>query len=456
DDPQHGLPLHEPQGDEVRRAQAADPRLRASRVKVAARRAGVGLHLNAGQATAARRQVRRVWGRVPLRRRNVRVPDQPGEVRAQEPADGSQVQLLAPQAGHAALLGLVPKCRWRVFRAEPQRARLQPRLAPDRVAKPERARPSVAPARALAPQSPPGPRPGSDLGAGCALDAPSPSRIVFDDGMSGRTGPKLRIEMLGGFRVAARGRTVEESAWRLRKARALIKLLALTPERSLHREQVIEALWPDLEPTAASNNLRQALFVARRALDSVGDDGGARLELSFDALTRSAEGVSVDVEEFENAADLAGEDRGIDRLRAAIELYPGELLPQDRFEEWASAPREALKERHLALMLGLAGLCQEAGDSDAAIGALQQVLLAEPLHEHAHRELMRIYALTGRRQRALAQFHLLREALRREFEDEPDDDTRRLYQDILARRIGTEEDRELVPAARRADARAAR
>ena len=49
---------------------------------------------------------------------------------------------------------------------------------------------------------------------------------------------------------------------------------------------------------------------------------------------------------------------------------------------------------------------------------------------------MRNYALAGRRQRALAQFHLLRESLRREFEDEPEEQTRRLYQEILTRRLG--------------------
>ena len=64
---------------------------------------------------------------------------------------------------------------------------------------------------------------------------------------------------------------------------------------------------------------------------------------------------------------------------------------------------------------------------------------------------MRIYALTGRRQRALAQFHLLRESLRREFEDEPDEQTRGLYRDILTRRLGAGDRSEQAPAARRAD-----
>ncbi len=251
--------------------------------------------------------------------------------------------------------------------------------------------------------------------------------------------------------MAVGGEPVAESAWRLRKARALIKLLALTPEHSLHREQAIEALWPDLEPSAASNNLRQALFVARRALDSAGDDGAARLELALDVLSLAPDRLEIDVEEFEAAAARADDQPSIERHRAAIEAYRGELLPEDRFEDWAIARREALTERYLTLLLGLADRCEDGGDDASAIAALQQAVLVEPLHEPAHRQLMRIYALTGRRQRALAQFHLLREALRREFEDEPDSDTRKLYQDILSRRIGEERTGEAAPVPRRAN-----
>ena len=257
-------------------------------------------------------------------------------------------------------------------------------------------------------------------------------------GMPGRPQTELRIDLLGGFRVAAGETTVDDAAWRLRKARALVKLLALTPEHSLHREQAIEALWSDLEPTARSNNLRQALFVARRALDSCGEDGAARITLVHDVLTLAPDGLRIDVEVFEAAVAEAEHTPSIDRYRTAISLYGGELLPEDRFDAWATVRREALRERHLILLIDLAHLYEDAGDRAAAIAALQQALLDEPLHERVHRELMSMFALTGRRQRALAQFHLLRESLRRELEDEPDDETRRLYQDILTRRLGAE------------------
>src|SRR5687768_9121251 len=91
---------------------------------------------------------------------------------------------------------------------------------------------------------------------------------------SGPTTPKglvgmgeLRIWLLGGFRVRVGEREVPDESWRLRKARTLVKLLALAPGRRMHREELIDQLWPDLSPEAADNQLRKALHEARRALD---------------------------------------------------------------------------------------------------------------------------------------------------------------------------------------------
>jgi DNA-binding SARP family transcriptional activator len=77
----------------------------------------------------------------------------------------------------------------------------------------------------------------------------------------------LRIELLGRFRVTVGARSIPDEAWRRRKPAALIKLLALAPGHRLHREQILDALWPNLDPLAASANLRKALHHARRAID---------------------------------------------------------------------------------------------------------------------------------------------------------------------------------------------
>ena len=51
---------------------------------------------------------------------------------------------------------------------------------------------------------------------------------------------ELRVWLLGGFRVCVGGRDVAAAQWRLRKARALVRLLALAPGRRLHREEITD------------------------------------------------------------------------------------------------------------------------------------------------------------------------------------------------------------------------
>jgi predicted ATPase/DNA-binding SARP family transcriptional activator len=243
----------------------------------------------------------------------------------------------------------------------------------------------------------------------------------------------LCVRLLGAFSIARGERLVPDDGWRLRKARTLVKLLALAPDRRLHADQAVELLWPDHAPAAGRNNLHQAIFAARRALDSVGADGRASLDLADDLIVFSPDAaVEIDVVAFEEAAAAARESRDAGAYRAALDAYGGELLPEDRYEEWTGPRREALRELRRELGIVLADLLA-AADPAAAIGLLRDVLVDDPLCEPAHRALMRLYAEAGRRQEALAQYQELKRGLRREFEDEPDDETQLLYRELLTR-----------------------
>src|SRR6476660_8131466 len=93
------------------------------------------------------------------------------------------------------------------------------------------------------------------------------------------------VNLLGGFAAEASGEPVPDSAWRLRKARELVKLLALADGHRLHREQAMDKLWPDRGPDSAANNLNQAVHAARKALGSESItllDGVLRLEADLD------------------------------------------------------------------------------------------------------------------------------------------------------------------------------
>ena len=229
-----------------------------------------------------------------------------------------------------------------------------------------------------------------------------------------------RVCLLGGFSVATEDGVVEEGAWRLRKAKALVKLLALAPDRRLHRERLADLLWPDRDAEAAANNLHQVLHAARRAI------GTDALRLTEGVVALEAE---VDVDAFEAAAAHARETREVAAYERALDLHPGELLPEDRYEPWADGRRAALLELHGGLCVELAELY---ADDAQAVAALQRALVLDPLAEGAHRALMRVYAAGGRRQQALAQYQLLRQQLDAELAAEPDPETRSLYRELLA------------------------
>ncbi len=243
----------------------------------------------------------------------------------------------------------------------------------------------------------------------------------------------LCISLLGAFSITVDGHVIPGDAWRLRKAKTLVKVLALAPERRLHANQVTELLWAGRDQASARNNLHQAIFAARRALDSAGLEGRDRLELHEDVISLCPDDpVRIDVLAFEEAAATARVQRDPAAYRDALDCYGGELLPEDRYEEWTASRRDAVHELRLALGIELAEL-EAPDDPTAAIDCLRSVLVDAPLHEPAHRALMRLYVGGGRRQEALAQFQELKGGLRREFEDEPDYETRRLYREILTR-----------------------
>jgi predicted ATPase/DNA-binding SARP family transcriptional activator len=249
----------------------------------------------------------------------------------------------------------------------------------------------------------------------------------------------LGISLLGAFSITVGGHVIPDDAWRLRKAKSLVKLLALAPERRLHADRAAELLWAGRDPASARNNLHQAIFAARRALDSAGLDGRDRLELHEDVIALCPDDpVRIDVLAFEEAATKARAARDPAAYRDALDSYEGELLPEDRYEEWTASRRVAVHDLRLALGIELAEL-QAPEDPAAAIDRLLSVLACAPLHEPAHRALMRLYAGGGRRQEALAQFQELKLGLRHEFEDEPDEATRRLYREILTRSAGVHE-----------------
>jgi DNA-binding SARP family transcriptional activator/pimeloyl-ACP methyl ester carboxylesterase len=192
----------------------------------------------------------------------------------------------------------------------------------------------------------------------------------------------------------------------------LVKLLALQPEGRLHRDAVIEALWPDASRDAAGANLRQ---VVKQVRDRCAAFGLSRLVAS-EGETLALQGrPCVDAHAFEAAA-LAARDpdaRG-EVYDRALALWAGELLPDDLYEPWTERPRAVLSALHADLMRAAAQRYSAEGRGADAVRLLERAVRDDPLDEHQWRRLMRLEADRGNWGKALRLFGELKAALSKE------------------------------------------
>ena len=233
----------------------------------------------------------------------------------------------------------------------------------------------------------------------------------------------LRLWLLGGFRAEVGEQAVPEQRWHRRKACSLVKLLALAPGHRLHREQLMDILWPDLPPDAAGANLRKVVYFARQAI------GAEALRSREDGVWLEPDGLWVDVDAFQ-AAIAAGD------ATAALGLFRGDLLPEDRFEPWAEERRELFRMQLFRLSLRLAKELEQAEELGRASSVLERVAELDTLNEEAHLGLARVQAKAGHRHLALRTCLQLQERVRQELGERPSVEARRLHDDIMAGRIG--------------------
>lgn len=237
----------------------------------------------------------------------------------------------------------------------------------------------------------------------------------------------IRIYMLGRFEVACGERVLRSSEWTRRKAAALLQRLAL--ERRLVKDQAIDFLWPEADITSGANNFYRTLHALRQTLDAALGAGTAEATVQFaDGVLVLDDAVWVDVAEFESLAQ--SEDQPV--LAAALALYTGDLLPDERYAEWALVPRDALRSRQRDIRLTLAALARDAHEYSSGLELLTPLLSQDPADEPVHRELMRLYALSGRRHEALRQHQACVNALAAELDVSPEPETAALYSQILA------------------------
>lgn len=209
-----------------------------------------------------------------------------------------------------------------------------------------------------------------------------------------------------------------------RKATALLAYLAVS-EQPQRRATLAALLWPDNDEQKARGALRRTLSVLRTAL------GDRWLDAEGETIDLDRTGVRVDVAEFRRAIRNG-------RIDDAIALYRGDFLQgfslrdSSQFDDWQAAQADALRSEYAGALAQLTAVAERAGDLPAAIAHAKLRLALDPLHEPAHRDLMRLHARSGDRTAALRQYREAARLLDQELGVAPVSETRLLYEAIEA------------------------
>ncbi len=239
--------------------------------------------------------------------------------------------------------------------------------------------------------------------------------------------PPLTIVTLGRFEVWQHGQSTADREWSQRKAGELFRLLLVTPDQTLTRDQIIEALWPDKSVAQALPLLHRATSTLRRVLEpDLPDKFPSRyLEVDEGRVTLHLP--------IESRLDFAQFEQQVkdQHWPEALALYGGELFPADRYADWAAAPRERLTQLYVQALLAQAQLDLEAAQFDRALELARRAITIEPWHEQAVLIAMRASLAQNDRPGAARLYHTLEQTLRDDLGLAPMPELRALHQTLL-------------------------
>ncbi|MBV9660894.1 MAG: AAA family ATPase [Acidimicrobiales bacterium] len=244
----------------------------------------------------------------------------------------------------------------------------------------------------------------------------------------------LRVRVLGGFALEG----IDERALGTRKARLLLKRLAVAAGRPVAADELAEVLWPDRPPKQPADQVSVLVSRLRAVLGSgrlPRSDAGYCLAADWFDLVELERRVA-DLEERTGLGERAS---ALAAAHAALALAVGGLIPEED-GDWLDEARPGV-DRLVARARLLAGEAAfAAGEFGAARAAAQSVLDGDPYDEAALRLVMRADAAAGRPGAALAAYATVRHRLSEDLGADPAPETEQLHTAIVRGEFTTASD----------------
>lgn len=236
--------------------------------------------------------------------------------------------------------------------------------------------------------------------------------------MTRRLAPRVHIADLGPVRVSL-GDEALDRAMR-RKVLALLCFASSRVGMAATRDEILEAIWPDLSPDTAGNSLHQTIYYLRRVFEPDYREGMSAGYVLYDGevLSLSEELVSTDSRRCWEMLDGRMVDLDADP-ETLLEVYSGTYALDFAYEDWASGYRDRLHAAVLSATEKAAAALTARGEIDRAVRVCQQILAVDPTADALEYQLLRAYKAGGRNAAASEQYAHYASYVRGELGAEP-------------------------------------
>lgn len=251
----------------------------------------------------------------------------------------------------------------------------------------------------------------------------------------------IKVWFLGSFQVEVNGSSIPVADWRSKKALTLFKYLCSRPGKRIPRDSLIELLWSDSDPESSIHNLHTTVYNLRRSLYPKERNSSHSVISYRNGLywLDPPDGFYTDVLDFQDlikaGAELEKEDpeRALDEWLRALELYRGDFLEEDLYEDWTVALRTNLREQYIETALRTAELLVERrSDFARAVQVCRSALTYDPTREKLHQAIIKYLLKQGRNVDAVMQYKECEKILEDEVGLEPSEETSMLIQQLKA------------------------
>jgi DNA-binding SARP family transcriptional activator len=237
---------------------------------------------------------------------------------------------------------------------------------------------------------------------------------------------ELKVSVLGALDIHG----VDKHALGSRKARTLIKVLAVARGQPVPVPRLVDCLWPGRPPARPSQQISVLISRLRSVL------GAERLPRSDAGYQLLADWIDLDVANHlatAAARRLAQQNYASARLaaEAALALMRGELLADEPDSPWADEERAAVIKLAVDVRRTAARAALAIGDFSAAREMSEAVVAADPYDEGALQVFMAALAHGGQPGTALATFARARKRLREDLGVDPSPATDAVHKAIL-------------------------